>query len=274
MEINRVYNENCLDTMGGMPNNFCDMVLTSPPYDDLRAYKGYSFEFEKIAAELFRVLKVGGVVVWVVSDKTVNGSESGTSFKQALYFKEIGFKLYDTMIFQKSYIPKTHRRYEQAFEYMFVLLKGEKPNAFNPIMQDNLKFGKKKSRGKNEATARLEKTSASAGVLKSAGTLTKEKSIAPNVFYYPVGYNLTSKDKITFQHPAPFPEKLAEDQIYSWSDIGNLVYDPFGGSGTTAKMSQLLGRNFVLSEISSDYAQLAEKRLADTFRQNDLFTTI
>ena len=271
MELNKIYNENCLATMLKMPDNFCDMVLTSPPYDDLRGYRGYSFEFEKIATELYRVVKKGAVIVWVVSDKTANSSESGTSFKQALFFKEIGFKLYDTMIFQKSYIPKTHRRYEQSFEYMFVLLKGERPNTFNPIMRDNSFAGKKATRGKSELTAHSEKNSASFGVLKSAGRINKERSIAPNIFYYPVGYNLTSKDKVTFEHPAPFPEKLAEDQIFSWSNAGDIIYDPFGGSGTTGKISLCMGRNFVLSEISEAYALIAEKRIESAKNQQTLF---
>ena len=102
MEINKIYNENCLDTMARMPDRFVDLTVTSPPYDGLRDYKGYSFPFEKIAKELFRVTKDGGVVVWVVGDATIKGSETGTSFKQALYFKEIGFNVHDTMIYQKS----------------------------------------------------------------------------------------------------------------------------------------------------------------------------
>ena len=130
MEINKLYNENCLETMAKMPDNFIDLTVTSPPYDNLREYKGYSFAFEQIAKELFRITKQGGVVVWVVGDATMNGSESGTSFKQALFFKEIGFNLHDTMIYQKvNYVPLTHNRYEQSFEFMFILSKG-KPKTF------------------------------------------------------------------------------------------------------------------------------------------------
>ncbi len=127
MEINKIYNENCLDVMSVMPDNFIDLTVTSPPYDGLREYNGYSFQFELIAKELYRVTKKGGIVVWV-------GSESGTSFKQALFFREVGFNLHDTMIYQKiNYVPLTHNRYEQCFEYMFILSKG-KPKTFNPIM--------------------------------------------------------------------------------------------------------------------------------------------
>ena len=138
MELNKIYNEDCLDTMAKMPDNFINLTVTSPPYDNLRQYNGYSFDFESIAKELFRVTKQGGVVVWIVGDETVKGSETGTSFKQALFFKEIGFNLHDTMIYQKSNpIPIQHNRYQPCFEYMFILIKG-KPNAFNPIMENTV----------------------------------------------------------------------------------------------------------------------------------------
>ena len=133
MEINKIYNENCLDTMARMEDNFIDLTVTSPPYDNLREYNGYSFDFENIAKELYRVTKVGGVVVWIVGDATKNGNEYGTSFKQALFFKECGFNLHDTMIYRKlNYLPITTNRYEPQFEYMFILSKS-KLKTFNPI---------------------------------------------------------------------------------------------------------------------------------------------
>ena len=104
MKLNTIFNEDCLNTMRAMPDGVIDLVITSPPYDDLRNYKGYSFDFESIAKELFRVVKEGGVVVWVVGDATVDGSETGTSFRQALFFKEVGFNLHDTMIYMKNKI--------------------------------------------------------------------------------------------------------------------------------------------------------------------------
>jgi len=134
MQINKVYNENCLDTMSRMPDEFIDLTVTSPPYDNLRTYNGYSFDFESIAKELYRVTKEGGVVVWIVGDATINGSESGTSFRQALYFKEIGFNLHDTMIYNKNARFPENVRYYQEFEYMFVFSKG-KPKAFNALTQ-------------------------------------------------------------------------------------------------------------------------------------------
>lgn len=253
IEINRNYNESNLETMKNMPDNFIDLTLTSPPYDNLREYKGYSFPFEEIVKELFRVTKIGGVVVWVVGDSTVNGSESGTSFKQALYFMECGFKLHDTMIYQKiNYVPLTHNRYEQSFEYMFILSKG-KPKTFNPIMVPCKNAGKlekyglerRQNHGKNHSMRLYSDTEYIA---------TKDTKIAPNIFSYTLGRDKTG-------HPAPFPEQLAIDHIKSWSNEGDLVYDPFMGSGTTAKASIELKRNWIGSEISTEYCDIIDKRI-------------
>ena len=151
--VNKIHNENCLETMAKMPDNFIDLTVTSPPYDGLRTYNGYSFDFENVAKELFRATKQGGVVVWVVGDATMNGSESGTSFKQALFFKEIGFNLHDTMIYQKvNYVPLTHNRYEQSFEFMFIFSKG-KPKTFNPIMIPCKQAGKVEKYGLDKRKA-------------------------------------------------------------------------------------------------------------------------
>ncbi len=150
LELNKIYNENCLNTMSNMPDNYIDMVITSPPYDDLRNYKGYIFPFEEIAKDLYRVLKKGGIIIWVVGDKTQNGSESGTSFKQAIYFKEVGFNIHDTMIYYKNNpMPQTGKRYHQHFEYMFAFSK-ETPKTFNPITEPTKYQGlaNMKNRGK------------------------------------------------------------------------------------------------------------------------------
>jgi site-specific DNA-methyltransferase (adenine-specific) len=231
MEVNKIYNENCLDTMARMPDGFVDLTVTSPPYDNLRKYNGYSFDFEAVAKELFRVTKQCGVVVWVVNDSTKNGSESLTSFRQAIYFKEIGFNVHDTMIYAKnSYMP---------FEYMFVFSKfvfsKGKPKTFNPLMIPSLTAGTKKNRGGSKANENT-----------YAERLRDEKTIvnAEKIWFYDVGKN----DKTT--HNAPFPEQLANDHIISWSNEGDLVYDPFMGSGTTAKMAILNNRNWIGSEIS------------------------
>jgi len=253
MEINKIYCESNLETMAKMPDCFVDLTVTSPPYDNLRNYNGYSFDFESVAKELYRVTKQGGVVVWVVNDKTDKGSESLTSFKQALYFKGIGFNVYDTMIYAKSnYIPLTHRRYEQQFEYMFVFSKG-KPKTFNPLMKQNKQVGQIKGgtfrQNKDEKGARHKDN----GVAK--------ESIKPNIWFYNVGMANSTKDKIAFQHSAIFPEQLANDHIISWSNENNLIYDPFMGSGTTAKMAMLNNRNYIGSEISKEYCEIAEQRI-------------
>ncbi len=248
VEVNKIYQENCLDTMARMPDNFIDLTVTSPPYDNLRNYNGYSFDFEKVAKELFRVTKQGGVVVWVVGDATINGSETGTSFKQALYFKEIGFNLHDTMIYRKvNPIPLTHNRYEQGFEYMFVLTRG-RPKTFNPILVDVKTPNKKyKWKSKEVGSAKRDRTEI---------TFSKNKKIKLNIFEYALTGNRDAG-----KHPAPFPEKLAEDHILSWSNEGDLIYDPFMGSGTTAKAAISANRQWIGSEISKEYCDIIEKRL-------------
>ena len=272
MEINKLYNESNLDTMARMQDCFVDLTVTSPPYDNQRDYKDdvgkqWSFETSKpIIKELFRVTKQGGVVVWVVNDATIDGSETGTSFKQALWFMECGFKLHDTMIWNKTSIPKSHKRYEQSFEYMFVFVKGNL-STFNPIKIKVKNVGKKHTRGHAEITATSHPSSASAGVYKNPGWQYKDQKIADNIFRYSVGHNQTSKDSFVFEHPAPFPEKLAADHIKSWSNEGDLIYDPFAGSGTTAKMARLLKRNWIASEISKEYCEIHKQRL----EFNDLF---
>lgn len=245
MELNKIYNEDCLSLMRKMNDDFVDLTVTSPPYDDLRNYNGYSFDFESIANELYRITKDGGVVVWVVGDKTTNGSETLTSFKQALYFKEIGFNVHDTMIYQKKKPPLTHKRYEQEFEYMFILTKG-KLKTFNPIMVPKKYMDKRK----NKAFGR-EKTNEHDMGFSSP----KTERIKGNIWEYLVGGGKSTKDKIAFKHPAIFPEKLAEDHILSWSKEGDVVFDPFAGSGTVPKMAILNKRIFIGSEISSLYCE-------------------
>ena len=257
IELNKIYNENCIDTMVKMSAESVDMVLTSPPYDDLRNYNGYDLPLEKIIKGLLRILKKGGIVIWVVGDKTKNGSETGTSFKQALAFKEFGFNLYDTMIYYKNNpMPTTGNRYHQHFEYMFAFSKGA-PKTFNPITELTKYNGlaNMKNRGK-EGTLNYKKVER-----------TKEKKVG-NVFFYSVGGGISTKDKIAYKHPAIFPEKLAYDQIKTWTNEGDLVYDPFMGSGTTAKVAHLLNRKWIGSEISSEYAEIANERLKEYIKKN------
>lgn len=262
IELNKIYNEDCLLTMKSMPNSFVDFIITSPPYDDIRNYNGYTFDFENIAKELFRILKEGGVMIWVVGDATINGSETGTSFKQALHFINLGFRLHDTMIYYKNNpMPQTGNRYHQHFEYMFCLSKGN-PKVFNPITEPTKYTGlaNMKNRGKE------------GGLIYDKVERTKEKKVG-NVFFYSVGGGISTKDKIAYKHPAIFPEKLVKDQIHTWTNEGDLVYDPFMGSGTTAKVAQLLNREWIGSEISKEYVEIAEARL-ENYILNDLFNTI
>ncbi len=249
MELNKLYNENNLETMARMENNFIDLTVTSPPYDDMKTYNGYSFQFEQMARELYRVTKEGGIVVWIVGDAVVNGSETLTSFKQALYFKEIGFNVHDTMIYQKTGMSKASvNRYHQIFEYMFVLVKG-KPKTFNPL----------KDR-KNKYVGTLGRNAV-------GGKCTRgEFGMRFNVWEYSNGKNHTARwDDVAFKHPAPFPEPLVADHINSWSNEGDLIYDCFMGSGTTAKMAKQLNRKWIGSEISKEYCDFTEQRLISLF---------
>ena len=252
LELNKIYNMDCLNGLKQLDDESIDLTVTSPPYDDLRKYNN-NFDFKNIAKELYRVTKDGGVVVWVVADKTKNGSETGTSFKQALFFKDIGFNLHDTMIYMSDKPPLTHNRYEQKFEYMFVFSKG-KPKTFNPIMEECKYAGSdKKARTFRHTGDELQET-------HIKNKVNKEK-IKGNVWYFSTGYNKSTKDIIAFKHPAIFPEQLANDHIISWSNEGDTVLDIFSGSGTTAKMAKLNNRNYIGFEISKEYCDIAENRI-------------
>ena len=252
LKLNEIYCGDCLKVMKDIDDKSIDMVLTSPPYDNLRSYEGFVFNFEMVAKELYRIIKDGGVVVWVVGDATRKGSETGTSFKQALYFKECGFNLHDTMIYQKASPPiiPTVRRYQPNFEYMFVLTKG-KINTFNPIRIPCLYPDKRTNRSMHR------KQNGEAVVSNTIKP--KLNKIKENVWHYAVsGGNLT-KNKIN--HPAMFAEKLAEDHIISWSNEGDTILDPMAGSGTTLKMAKKNGRNYIGIEISEKYCSIARERL-------------
>jgi len=250
LELNRIYQGDCLDLMREMPDKSVDLTVTSPPYDNLREYKGYAFDFEGIAKELFRITKDGGVVVWVVGDATINGSESGTSFKQALYFKEIGFNLHDTMIWNKDGFTATGTlkyRYASVFEYMFILSKGY-PKTFNPICDRKNKHAGTSLHGS------IRQPDGTTKPVSNAGKIYREFGVRFNIWrIFP--------QKHEVEHPAVFPEKLANDHILSWSNEGDIVLDPFNGSGTTCKMAKINQRNFIGIDISQEYCDIAEKRL-------------
>jgi len=250
-EINKIYNIDCHIGMKQLPNDSIDLVVTSPPYDDLRIYNGYKFDFENIAIELLRVIKKGGVVVWVIGDKIKNGNKSLTSFKQALFFQEIGFNVHDVMIYKKRNTPfMRSNAYTNSYEFMFIFSKG-KPKTFNPLKTATVRQGfeklvtNKKADGINN---------------KVIGELKKEKTRI-NIWDYAVGLGGSTNDKFAFEHTAIFPEKLVHDHILSWSNEGDIVFDPMCGSGTTCKIAALNKRNFIGMEISKEYTELAKKRV-------------
>lgn len=252
--INKILHGDCLDIMQRMEENSVDMILTSPPYDNLRTYKGFVFPFKSIARQLYRVVKNGGIVVWVVNDATIEGTETGTSFTQALFFKEIGFNLHDTMIFRKKNpIPQIYRkRNNNEFEYMFVFSKGA-VETHNPIMVDCLHAGLELNGTtyKNYSKAEQKREKMAKPV--------KAQKIKGNIWEYVVGKNL--EDQEAKGHPAPFPCDLARDHILSWSNVGDVVLDPMSGSGTTCKVAKQLGRNYIGIDISEEYCELARNRI-------------
>lgn len=258
-KLNEIYNVDCLEGMKNLPEACIDLVVTSPPYDNLRDYKGYSFEFEAIAQELYRVLKPTGILVWVVGDKIDKGNKSLTSFRQCIYFQELGFKVHDVMIYRKKNTPfMRSNAYTNCYEYMFVLAR-DKVATFNPIKTKTARSG-------NEMLVAGKKAD---GINKKVmGHLNEEKTLT-NIWDYAVGLGGSTSDKIAFKHPAIFPEKLAYDHIISWSNEGDIVMDPFSGSGTTCKMALLSNRKYIGFEISAEYTEISKQRISEY--QNKLF---
>lgn len=251
MRYDYIVQGDCLELMKQIPDGSIDLTVTSPPYDNLRTYNGninqWCFEkFQRIAEELFRITKEGGVVVWVVGDATIQGSETGSSFKQALYFKECGFKLHDTMIYRTSKPPMNDRRYQQCFEYMFIFSKG-KPNTFNAITEQCKHAGKKMSATYYNPDGTKKE--------RHGKLCVKETKPLENIWYIVQRQNNG--------HPATFPEKLANDHILSWSNPGDVVFDPFLGSGTTAKMAVLNNRHYIGFELDLKYFDIAGKRIEE-----------
>lgn len=262
IENTKLLHGDCLELMKDIPDKSIDLTVTSPPYDSLRSYNGNNDKWnasvwKSVIADLFRVTKDGGVVVWVVADATIKGSETGTSFKQALHFMDVGFNLHDTMIYAKQNpIPLTHNRYEQYFEYMFVFSKG-RPKAFHPIMIPCKTAGSQATNRRN--TGRVAEA---ATRNRDEITVTKPMKQKGNIWEYVVG----SKKGETGNHPAPFPEGLADDHIISWSNPSDTVFDPFMGSGTTGKMAVLNGRNFIGIELDDMYFEIAKQRISEAQR--------
>jgi DNA modification methylase len=264
--MNKLILGDCLEIMKTLKNKSVDMVLTSPPYDNLRDYKGYTFNFEGIAKELYRITKDGGVVVWIVGDATIKGSETGTSFRQALYFKEIGFNLHDTMIYRKNSLtfPDT-TRYYQCFEYMFVFTKG-KIKTVNLIQDKENKQANKTITGNyRDIDGSLKEMSGS----KNKRAI-KEKGVRWNIWDYNTGWQHSYTEDFLRGHPAIYPEKLAEDHILSWSNEGDTVLDPMAGSGTTLKMAKKNNRKYIGIEIAPEYIEIAKARIEAIEIENKL----
>jgi site-specific DNA-methyltransferase (adenine-specific) len=242
--------------MKDIPDKSIDLTVTSPPYDNLRSYGGFEWDFENTAKELLRVTKDGGLVVWVVGDSyDKKGSETLTSFKQALFFKEIGFNVHDTMIYQKNSYPfPPSNRYYQQFEYMFVLSKG-KPKTSNLLRQET-----KWRKSTDEVSTTRQKDGTTKEMKYEKG---KKDRVRDNVWLLNTGYMRTTKDKFAYEHPAMFPEQLAQDHILTWSNEGDTVLDCFMGSGTTGKMALLNGRNFIGIEIDDKYFEIAKRRISE-----------
>lgn len=259
--INQIINAYSNDFLKQLPEKSVDLVVTSPPYDDLRDYENratWNFDvFKVIAEQLYRIVKDGGVVVWVVGDKTEKGNKSLTSYKQALYFQEVGFNMYDVIIYEKAGTAPPHpNRYFNAFEYMFVLSKG-KPKTINLLRDRPNKWAGCSTYG--DVTRREQD-----GSLTNKGKkIVKDYSVRTNVWRYINGKGYSTKDEIAYQHPAIFPEKLVEDHILSWSKAGDIVLDPFGGSGTTAKIARKLNRRWILIEAVKEYCDIASMRLRE-----------
>ena len=253
VETSRIVQGDCVKVMRGFADGCIDLVVTSPPYDNIRDYKGFKFEFPPVATELFRAIKPGGVCVWVVQDSKVNCSMTLSSMRQAIVFNDAGWNVHDVMIYLKDSCPFPRRnQYQPVWEYMFVFSKGA-PKTFNPIRKGN-----KQIKNLAKRTTYRQKD----GSLKRCKPYTAPvTSVEHNVFYYPMGYNRTTKDDFAYEHPAMFPEALARDQIVSWSNRGDVVLDPFAGAGTTLKMAEETGRQWIGIDISADYCNVAMQRI-------------
>ena len=252
LPINEIVCGDNVSTMQTFPDDSIDLVVTSPPYDNLRTYGGHSWDFEGVAQQLWRVIKPGGVVVWVVADATIDGSETGTSFRQALRFMEIGFRLHDTMIWEKYGIrfPESNRCHP-IFEFMFILSKGA-PDTFREIAD------RRNETAGCVAPSTPEPNPDGSMRRPQRKVVTKQFGGRVNI------WKVREKEYGERSHPGAFPEALARDHILSWSNEGDIVLDPFSGSGTTAKMARLMGRKFIGIEINPEYCEIARKRL----RQN------
>jgi len=254
-----------MEKMKDIPDGSVDLTVTSPPYDNLRTYNGNNEQWgehvwKAVISDLYRLTKDGGVVVWVVGDATIKGSETGTSFKQALWAMECGFNLHDTMIWCKdsTSFPASNRYY-QATEYMFIFSKGA-PKTFNQICDRKNKWAGTQVHG----TLRKSDGSTIKRKCNDKGIVKKVKEFGSRFNYW---IQPTEKQSRKYGHPAMFPEALANDHILSWSNEGDTVLDCFMGSGTTGVAAKNLNRNFIGIELDPTYFDIACKRIEEAQRQ-------
>lgn len=257
--LNQVLHCDCVLGMRALPDACIPLTVTSPPYDKLRMYDGHALPFELfqlVACELYRVTMPRGVIVWVVQDGTdKNGSETGTSFRQREFFKNLGMSAHATMIMKVNACRfPNNRRYCQQFHYAFVLSKG-KPRVIN-VLRDSA----------NQHPGDVVKHSHRSKDGKLVTCLMPHKRLAAygyrgNVWDYKVGNGQTTKDRFAFNQTALMPELMAEDHILSWSNPGDLVFDPMCGAATTCKMALLNHRKFLGMEIHQTYWEIACKRM-------------
>ncbi len=248
--------DNC-EIMRGMPSESIDLVVTSPPYDDIRDYGGHAWDFYGVAWNLKRLLKPGGVIVWVVADKTENGSESLSSMRQAIHFRDLGMNIHDTMIYHRHSMPSVavmQKRYEQHWEYMLVVSKGA-PKTCNHLVERKT-YIDTRTMFKGQRTHDGEHD-----VRKNREACLKETKIKGNVWKYNSGGGHNTPDAVAHEHPAIYPESLAKDHVQSWSNPGDVILDPFAGSGTTLKAAKELNRRYVGIEVNPEYVQIINNRL-------------
>lgn len=256
MKLDYIKQGDCLNLLKELPDKSVDLTVTSPPYDNLRTYNGFAWDFESVAKELYRVTKEGGVVVWIVNDATIKCGETGTSFRQALFFKDCGFNLHDTMIWNKpgfTAVGALKVRYAQTFEYMFVFSKG-KPKTFNALKDRRTKSQNRRKHG---------------NIRQKDGSMRKMSNIGKSFGEYGIRYNVWDMSPVVSNkertgHPAQFPVQLATDHILSWSNEGDVVLDPFMGSGTTAVSAINTNRHYIGFDISQEYCEIAENRIKET----------
>ena len=232
-----------------------DLILTSPPYDNLRKYGGNTFDFTSVADACINSMAEGGILVWIVADATIDGDETGSSFRQALYFKEHGLVLHDTMIYRKLGGPAsgTKTRHKNGFEYMFVFSNG-KPKTVR-ILEDKITKYPEPDR---QVTRRQPD-----GTLEYGPRgVVPEVTLRDNVWEYSPGFRKSAENPIAHNHPAIFHIALAKDHIRTWTAPGDLVIDPMVGSGTTMRAAKDLNRLAIGIEIHSDYIDVIKERVS------------